>query len=85
MRTNARLSAERVDFESAIIGQGRDSRAIEIEPRLEQRVVEKRRAGLFGSLGNSQIGERQQFKLDTDIAQNQSILGKLRAVGRRDQ
>ncbi len=85
MRPDAGLSAERVDFEAAVVGQRRNPGAIEIEARLDQRVLSESRASLFRSFGNSKIGERDQFKLKADVSQDQSILGKLRPVGSRNQ
>ena len=85
MRPDAGLSAERVDLEATVVGQRRNPCAIEIEARLDQRVLGEGRASLFRSFGDSQIGERHQFKLDADVPQDQSILGQLRPVGSRNQ
>ena len=85
MRPDSRLSAQRVDLESAVVGQRRDSRSLEVEPRLDQRVLDERRTRLFRTLGNSNVGERQQFQLDTDVAQDQFVFSKLRRIRSRNQ
>src|ERR1700683_4421812 len=85
MRPDSRLPAERVDFQSAIVGQRRNSRALEIETRLEQSVLGEGRTRLFGRFGNSNLGQRQQLELDTDVAQDQFVFGKFRRIRSRDQ
>src|ERR1019366_8411792 len=62
MRPDAGLPAERVDLEAAVVGQRRNSRALEVETRLDQRVLGERRSRLLGSLGNSELDERHQFE-----------------------
>src|SRR5208282_3525921 len=81
MRPDAGLAAERVDLEAAVVGQRRNPGAIEIEARLDQRVLGEGRASFFRSFGDSKIAERDQFKLKADVAQDQSILGQLRPIG----
>src|ERR1700676_1929630 len=85
MRPHSRLAAQRVDLQSAIVRQRRNSRALEIEPRLDQRILGEGRARLFRSLGNSDIGERHEFELVPDVAQDQSVLSKFRWISSCDQ
>ena len=49
MRANAGLAAERVDHEPAVVGDGREIGAREIEARLEQRVRGKGGTGFSGA------------------------------------
>src|SRR5712672_2723230 len=83
MRPYPGLTAERVDFESAVVGERRGMRALEIKARLDTRVLLERRAGLFRHVTYSSVGERYEIQLE--IAQQQPILGKFRGIGGRDQ
>src|ERR1019366_3392636 len=85
MRPDAGFSAKRVDLESAVVGQRRNSRALEVETRFDQCVLGESRSRLLGSLGNSELGEGYQFELDTDAAQDQSVLFKFRRIRSRNQ
>src|ERR1700687_1826916 len=83
MRPHSRLATQRVDLESPIIGERRGMRTREIKARLNSRVLLEGRAGFLRHVGFSSVGERYEIQLET--AQQQTILGKFRGIGGRDQ
>ena len=77
---HARLAVQRVDDQARIVGDGHKARLLDRSLRLDDGVLQKRRAVFLGVLKIAQLAERHKAHLGHDLAQNGLDLGELMGV-----
>ena len=77
---HARLAVQRVDDQARIVGDGHKARLLNGSLRLDDGVLQKRRAVFLGVLKIAQLTERHKAHLGHDLAQNGLDLGELMGV-----
>ena len=76
------LTVQRVDDQARIVGNGHEPRLFDGSLRLDDGVLQKRRAVFLGVLKFAQLAERHKAHLGHDLAQNGLDLGELMGVAR---
>ena len=76
------LTVQRVDDQARIIGNGHKARLLDRSLRLDDGVLQKRRAVFLGVLKIAQLAERHKAHLGHDLAKNGLDLGELMGVAR---
>ena len=76
------LAVQRVDDQAGIVGDGHKPRLLNRSLRLDDGVLQKRRAVFLGVLKIAQLAERHKAHLGHDLAQNGLDLGELMGVAR---
>ena len=79
---HTRLAVQRVDDQAGIVGDGHKARLLDRSLRLDDGVLQKRRAVFLGVLKIAQLAERHKAHLGHDLAQNGLDLGELMGVTR---
>ena len=76
------LTVQCVDDQARIVGNGHKARLLDGSLRLDDGVLQKRRAVFLGVLKIAQLAERHKANLGHDLAQNGLDLGELMGVAR---
>ena len=76
------LTVQRVDDQARIVGNGHEARLFDGSLRLDDGVLQKRRAVFLGVLKIAQLAERHKANLGHNLAQNGLDLGELVGVAR---
>ena len=76
------LTVQRVDDQARIVGNGHEPRLFDGSLRLDDGVLQKRRAVFLGVLKITQLAERHKANLGHNFAQNGLDLGELMGVAR---
>ena len=75
-------TVQRVDDQARIVGNGHKARLLDGSLRLDDGVLQKRRAVFLGVLKIAQLAERHKANLGHNLAQNGLDLGELMGVAR---
>ena len=77
---HARLAVQGINDQARIVGNGHEPRLLDRSLRLDDGVLQKRRAVFLGVLKIAQLTERHKAYLGHDLAQNGLNLGELMGV-----
>ena len=79
---HARLAVQGINDQARIVGNGHKTRLLDRSLRLDDGVLQKRRAVFLGVLKITQLTQRHKAHLGHDLAQNGLDLGELMGVAR---